>query len=101
MPFTEDMSVFFNPDEFASEVSVTSGAASGQTFNANFGEDYFQDEFGQVDMSGTSPYLECDPADLANIARGDGLSLDGHSFTAGRRERRDGLDYLFLKAVTA
>lgn len=78
MPFAEDLAPFFSIAGFATAV-VFNGALS---VNAIFDNAYFEAE----QTVGTQPQLTCKTADLATVAVGASVVVNGTSYTVANIE---------------
>ena len=76
MPFTEDLAAFFDPAEFASAATYTPAGGSAATVNGIF-DNGFADPLG---IEGGAPRFTCVAADVAGVAHGDALAVDGTTY---------------------
>ncbi|MCP4228734.1 MAG: hypothetical protein GY771_01115 [bacterium] len=74
MAFTENISDFFDTDDFA--VAATWNA---QTVNGIFDNEYF-DEPGGVGIEGSTPVFLCAAADVNGIAHDDDITINGTAY---------------------
>lgn len=82
MAFDEDLTAFFDTDEFA-DVAVFTPAAGGESFNVTgiFDSGYLLAAIKDAQVATDKPRLTCRSVDVATVERGDtcvikGLTLD-------------------------
>jgi hypothetical protein len=91
MAFTEDLTVFFNPADFA-VAALYNGAI---TVNGIFYAEYVE-ALGANVVAGTGPVFQCAAADLPAIAQGDTLVIGATTYKVVGIEP-DGTGLLLLK----
>ena len=77
MPFTEDLTVFFEETEFAHEATV-----NGTTVMGVFDREYFE----SLDIQGFAPVFTCAAADVADVVDGGEYYIDGRTYLQTRQE---------------
>lgn len=116
MPFTEDLSVFFNTDEFATSASffdvqanvwarqdggswlradggywLIGGGTGATTVNGIFNDEYVGVFAGSdIDVGSSSPAFTCETADVPGVNHGDTLTIDGTDYTVAGPPQHDG-----------
>jgi len=65
MPFTEDLSVYFNKNLGAVDATV-----NGSTVTGIFDKEYVDIDAGGVPVSGYMPVFRCAESDVAGVAKG-------------------------------
>ena len=91
MPFTEDHTVFLDPDEFATAVTV-----GGSSVNAIFDNDYVEVDLDGVSMESLGPVLLCDESDVAAAVQGTACVVNAVNYTVGE-VRPDGTGMVLLR----
>ena len=86
MPFTEDLTAFFDVGEFAS--AMTHGATS---YNVIFDAEYSGDDM----MAGALPMALMSSSDAATIPALDSVTIDGTTYTV-REKNQDGTGTVYL-----
>lgn len=82
MAFTEDLTVFFNTDDFA--VVVTK--VDETTFDAIFDNAEYQVQDGDQVVSMRQPELLCRESDVSSLSQGDTLTVNGTNYTLAKPE---------------
>ena len=89
MAFAEDLSVFFNEDDFAVAATLQGVAVSGI-----FDEEYTE-PLGNV-VEGKTPIFQCRAADVPSVAHGQTLVVGGRTFKV-RGVEPDGTGVVLLR----
>lgn len=89
MAFQEDLSVFFDPDDFADE-AFYDGAS--EPINGIFDADYLAPE----DIEGSAPWFWCAVVDVPSVAHGKQLVINGITYKV-RGVQPDGTGVVRLK----
>lgn len=93
MPFTEDLTVFFDTDDFATDVSITLSGDNNRvlTVSTIFEEPSSLADFGNYIITSTNPSLLLEQtADTVLIKAGDAVAINGMSYVVDRPPISDG-----------
>lgn len=90
MPFTEDLSPFFNVSEFADEVLL-----AGQPVNAIFDAAAERVQDGMV--TGVGPELTLPTAVCLDVSRGTAVVVRGQTYQVSQPPEPDGTGVTFLQ----
>ena len=78
MPFTENISEFLDPADFAHAATYTPDGGSPIIVNGIFDNEYFDEVGGRVGVEGSTPAFHC--ADISGVAQGDALTVNGTAY---------------------
>lgn len=93
MPFTEDMTAFFNPADFAETITL-----DGVQVPAIFDNGYSAGNVGSVGMASTQPSVQLATARVPTSPVGDVVIVRGISYRVGAHEPDGtGVSTLFLE----
>lgn len=97
MAFDEDLSEFFDPDEFADTATFTPAGGSPSAVNGIYDGSYVEPF---ADVEGNAPRFTCPTASIPDVQDGDALAVRGISFkVAGVQPSGQGKTVLVLKAL--
>lgn len=81
MAFTEDLSVFFDDDDFATSVSIMQVDGAGTLSVSGIWDDaYNEAPLGLAGMATSGPRLTCAAADVRGVDVDDVLTKDGTQY---------------------
>lgn len=89
-PDWEDLSVFFDTDEFAATVTVKPRNGLGYDIRAIYDNPEEQATAGEYQLDTRTPRLVCISLDVKNVRRGDAVEIDGQSFDVLDTPHHDG-----------
>lgn len=92
MAFTENISEFFDSDDFAT--AATYGAS---TVYGIFDNEYADDLGGTVGVEGSNPTFTCAAADVAGIKDGDAITINATSYKVAGPPQPDGTGLITLQ----
>jgi hypothetical protein len=81
MAFTEDFSVFFDTDGFASEFTYTPKIGAEITVNGIFDQAFYEVSGGEVGIAGNQPRIVYETLKIPSPLYGDGIRIDGKYYT--------------------
>lgn len=81
MAFTEDFSVFFDTDGFASEFTYYPNVGAEITVNGIFDQAFYEVSGGEVGIAGNQPRIVCETAKIPSPVYGEKVKIDGNVFT--------------------
>lgn len=76
MPFTEDLSPFFNADEFATVATFVPSGGEASSVSGIFDDDYSE----ALGMDSARALFTCAAADVPDVAAGDALTINGAAY---------------------
>lgn len=80
MAFTEDLSAFFDTDDFAVEAVFTRGVDTIATVNVIFDVPTEYVAYDQVNVAADNPYCQAISSEVAAIRRGDTCTIDSVAY---------------------
>lgn len=96
MAFDEDLSAFFNTDDFAVTATWNSRSVRGI-----FEDQYVESSLGLAGMATSGPRFTCAAADVSGIAVGNTFTVNSVAYTAAELQPDGtGLITIVLKAPT-
>lgn len=92
----EDLEIFFDPDDFGTEVTAVSG---GQTviFNAIFTDSNEQPSPGVANISVTTPRIICRRDEVSDLKKDTPVTVNGKQYLTKNKELRGALATIYLK----
>ncbi|HIJ26196.1 MAG TPA: hypothetical protein HPP79_11020 [Gammaproteobacteria bacterium] len=81
MSFTEDLTPFFDTDDFADTATLTIGGGAGVSINVIFNKEWDQERLGDAPFSGVSAVATCQSSDLDGVNSGDTLAISATTYT--------------------
>ena len=91
MAFSEDLSEFFDVDDFAITATWNSQSVKGI-----FDNEYF-DETGGVGVESSNPVFMCTAADVSGIAEGDAITINATAYTVAGPPQPDGTGAVIIQ----
>lgn len=86
MPFTEDLSVFFNTAEFATACTYKAGGVGvGTTINVIFDAAFIE----HLGITGTNPVILAKASDVSSFSNADTFTINGVTYRGVNDEPRD------------
>lgn len=99
-PYSEDLDVFFNPDEFGDVVVLHPGEPGERVAAAIFDRPYLAaDPGGLVGDASSRPAITGRAEDLAAVAQGDCLTINGDEFVVAQPPQPDGSGCMRLELL--
>ena len=89
-PDWEDLSTFFDTDEFATRAVVTRGSETVAEVPGIFDDANEVASLGEYDLDHPAPRLVCPEADVADVSKGDVVMIEGRAFDLMQEPDRDG-----------
>lgn len=81
MAFAENLTVFFDTDEFAVSATYTPAGGAAATVNGIFDNGYDEPALGLAGIAARGPAFTCRAADVAANPEGDALVVNGTAYT--------------------
>ncbi|MBE0568731.1 MAG: hypothetical protein IH577_03525 [Deltaproteobacteria bacterium] len=79
--FASDLETMFDTDELAQTATYTHGGSPAVPIPVIFQKEFFvTEEQTEVDMGLADPQARCKTSDVANVANGDALAIDGVTY---------------------
>jgi hypothetical protein len=98
MPFTEDLSSFFQTADHATAGTYTPNGGSVSTINGIFEKPYFGASGAEVDVESSKPTFLCQTSDVSSATHGDDLSISGTNYkVVGVEDDGTGVTLLILE----
>ena len=93
MPFTEDLTVFFNVNDFGTAATYTPSVGSPKTVNGIFDRAYREVIDG---IEGTSPAFVCALSDVSTVVHGNTFVINSATYKV-RGVEPDGVGTVLLR----
>ena len=84
MAFTEDLTPFFDTDDFAVEAVFTRASATIATCNVIYDVPTEYRTMDTVSLAEDAPFLMCRTADIADVEAQDSVTIDGTAYTVAQ-----------------
>lgn len=97
MPFTEDLDVFLQVDEFAHACELRLAGGVVRTVRGIFDEPFLDAALGEYSFDTTAPRLLGKAADFAGASRGDTVVIAGREFDVMEAPQIDGTGMATLR----
>lgn len=97
MPFTEDLDVFLQEDEFAHACELRLAGGTVREVRGIFDEPFLDAELGEYDLNTSQPRLLGKAADFAGVIRGDTITIAGREFDIMSAPQIDGTGMATLR----
>ncbi|WP_298938132.1 head-tail joining protein [uncultured Ruegeria sp.] len=89
-PDWEDLSAFFEPDEFATSAVITRGAEMVAEVLGIFDDPNEVATLGEYEIDHPMPRFVCPEIDVANARKGDVVTIEGKAFDLMQEPELDG-----------
>jgi hypothetical protein len=89
-PEWEDLSTFFDPDEFAATAVITRGEETVVEVLGIFDDPNAVATLGEYALDHTSPRFTCPETDVAGVHKGDVVTIEGKEFDLMQEPELDG-----------
>lgn len=86
----EDLDAFLQVAEFATTAAIFRDGAKLREIAGIFDDPYLNAELGEYELDSTRPRLTCKWVDIADVVRGDVVTLDGMTFDVLTNAQPDG-----------
>lgn len=89
-PDWEDLSAFFDPDEFATSAVITRGEETVAEVLGIFDDPNEVAALGEYELDHPNPRFVCPEADVADVRKGDIVTIEGKTFDLMQEPELDG-----------
>jgi|GEM_PF-6505759 len=89
-PDFEDITEFFDPDEFATTAHITRGAENIGDVLGIFDDPNEVARIGEYSMDHVTPKFECAEVDVADVHKNDRVTIEGREFDLMEEPQLDG-----------
>lgn len=96
-PAWEDLDEFLDVDEFAVEATVSLHGGATRRVRGIFDDPYLNAELGEYELDTNRPRLTCKESDVADVRRGDTVTIDGQTYDVMTSPQPDGTGMALLQ----